>query len=166
MIETDTSKNGFDACLLQKGHPVAYASHSLTTSEQNYAQIGKELMAMVFAREKFHRYVYGQPVKIMTDHKPLELQTKILIKFSPGLGKCFLNFRDNYSLNISFSCLCYSLLLGAMVTHLVVTYLVTAHALMFISLTSHSVCLSLNYFNSCYTQCFNSHKDNFVLDCL
>lgn len=89
MIETDTSKNGFDACLLQKGHPVAYVSHSLTASEQNnfyYAQIGKELMAMVFAHEKFHRYVYGQPVKIMTDHKPLELLAKILIKFSPGLG--------------------------------------------------------------------------------
>ena len=51
-------------------------------------------MAMVFAREKFHGYVYGQPVKIMTDHKPLELLAKILIKCSPGLGKCFLNFRD------------------------------------------------------------------------
>ena len=93
MIENDTSKNGFDACLLQKGHPVAYASHSLTASEQNnnyyYAQIGKELMAMVFACEKFHCYVYGQPVKIMTDHMPLELVAKILIKCLPGLGKCF-----------------------------------------------------------------------------
>ena len=59
VIETDVSKDGLGACLLQEGHPVAYASRSLTASEQNYAQIEKELLAIVFAREKFHQYVYG-----------------------------------------------------------------------------------------------------------
>ena len=57
VIETDASKVG--ACLLQEGHPVAYTSRSLTASEQNYAQIEKELMAIVFACKKFHQYVYG-----------------------------------------------------------------------------------------------------------
>ena len=72
VIETDASKDGLGACLLQEGDPLAYASRSLTASEQNYVQIEKELMAIVFACEKFHQYVYGQPVKVVTDHKPLE----------------------------------------------------------------------------------------------
>ena len=71
MIGTDASKDGLVVCLLQEGHPVAYASRYLTASEQNYAEIEKELMAIVFACVKFHQYVYGQPVKIVTDHKPL-----------------------------------------------------------------------------------------------
>ena len=71
-IETDASKDGLGACLLQEGCPVAYASRSQNAPEQNYTQIEKELMAIVFACEKFH----GQPVKVVTDHKPLEAPTK------------------------------------------------------------------------------------------
>lgn len=37
----------------------------LSASEQTYAQIKKELMAIVFACEKFHQYIYGQPVKVV-----------------------------------------------------------------------------------------------------
>ena len=47
VIETDASKDGLGARLHQEGHPVAYASRSLTASEQNYSQIEKELMAIV-----------------------------------------------------------------------------------------------------------------------
>jgi len=32
-------------------------------------------MAIVFAYEKFHQYVYGQPVKVVKDHDPLEAST-------------------------------------------------------------------------------------------
>ena len=94
MIETDASKDGLGACLLQEGHPVAYASSSLTASEQNCrcVQIEKELMAIVFACEKFHQYVYGQPVKIVTDHKPLESCTKT--NRASGFSECFSDFRD------------------------------------------------------------------------
>lgn len=37
----------------------------LSASEQTYAQIKKELMAIVFACEKFDQYIYGQPVKVV-----------------------------------------------------------------------------------------------------
>lgn len=50
-IQTDASKSGIGSCLLQEGHPVIYASRLLTTAEQNYAQIEKELLAIVFACE-------------------------------------------------------------------------------------------------------------------
>ena len=102
MIETDASKDGLGACLLQKGHTVAYTSRSLTASKQNYAQIEKELMAIVFACEKFHQYVYGQPVKIVTDHKPLEsLTKKNLNQVSPRLQRILLRLQ-RYSLDISY----------------------------------------------------------------
>lgn len=71
-ISVDASKNGLDACLLQDSKPVCYASRSLTKSEQNYAQIEKELYACVFACEKFYSYIYGKSqVTIETDHRPL-----------------------------------------------------------------------------------------------
>ena len=50
-----------------------YASKSLTTSQRNYAQFEKEMLAIVFGCTKFHDYVYGLPnLRVETDHKPLE----------------------------------------------------------------------------------------------
>ena len=42
-IKTDASRNGLGSCFLQEGHPIAYASRTLTSEEQNYAQIEKEI---------------------------------------------------------------------------------------------------------------------------
>ena len=51
-------------------------------------------MAIVFARESY-QYVYGQPVKIVTDHMLLESLTRnILIKSFPGFSERFLNLRE------------------------------------------------------------------------
>lgn len=55
--QSDISQSGLGSCLLQKGHPMIYASRSLTNAEQNYAQIEKELLAIVFACEQFHQFV-------------------------------------------------------------------------------------------------------------
>ena len=70
-IQCDSSKDGLGACLLQEGHPVSFASRSLSDSEVNYAQIEKELLAIVFAFEKFHNLLYGHTVLVESDHKPL-----------------------------------------------------------------------------------------------
>ena len=51
-----------------------YASRALTTTERNYAQTEKELLAIVFACDKFDQYVYGrEKVHVQSDHKPLEV---------------------------------------------------------------------------------------------
>ena len=57
---------------MQRGQPGAYASRSMTATEVNYAQIEKELLAILFAVERFEQCVYGRPVRIQTDHRPLE----------------------------------------------------------------------------------------------
>ena len=85
-IQADASQSGLGACLLQKGKPIAYASRSLSQAECNYAQIEKELLAVVFACNKFHKYIYGYPINVQSDHKPLEvIMLKPLHKVSPRL---------------------------------------------------------------------------------
>lgn len=71
VIQTDASKSGIGCVLLQNGKPVEFASRSLNPAEQNYAQIEKELLAIVYSCVKFHNYIYGRDVEIHTDHKPL-----------------------------------------------------------------------------------------------
>lgn len=44
-IETDASQHGIGCCLMQEGRPVWFASRSLSTTEINYAQIEKEMLA-------------------------------------------------------------------------------------------------------------------------
>ena len=50
---------------------MAYASKTLTPTEVNYAQIEKEMYAIVFGSKLFYQYVYGRHVIVQTDHKPL-----------------------------------------------------------------------------------------------
>ncbi|KAK2564108.1 Retrovirus-related Pol polyprotein from transposon 412 [Acropora cervicornis] len=71
-IQCDASKKGLGAALLQRGQPIAYTSRALTEIEQRYAQIEKEMLAIVFSLEKFNQYTFGRHVKIQSDHKPLE----------------------------------------------------------------------------------------------
>ena len=63
-LQVDASKSGLGACILQDGHPIAYTSRSLIQAEEHYAQIEKELLAVVFGYERFNHYVYGRPVDV------------------------------------------------------------------------------------------------------
>ena len=93
-IQADDSQHGVGACLLQQGKPVAYASRSLSPSECNYAQIEKELLAIVFACEKFHQFIYGFTTKVQSDYKPLEtIFTTPLCSVPPRLQRMLLRLQ-------------------------------------------------------------------------
>ena len=47
-LSVGASSKGLGAVILQNNQPVAYASKALTESRQNYAQIEKEMLAIVF----------------------------------------------------------------------------------------------------------------------
>lgn len=81
-IQCDASEKGLGAAILQEGQPVAFASRTLSTTEQKYAQIEKECLSIVFGCTRFDQYIFGRKeVKIETDHKPLEtLFRKPLLK--------------------------------------------------------------------------------------
>lgn len=73
VLSVDASRDALGAVLLQGGRPVEYASRTLTDAQRRYAQVEKEMLAIVFACERFHQYVYGQKgVVVESDHKPLE----------------------------------------------------------------------------------------------
>ena len=71
-IQCDSSQTGLGVALMQNGHPIAYASPTLSRTETRYAQIEIEMLAIVYAVEKFNGYTFGKKVTVYSDHKPLE----------------------------------------------------------------------------------------------
>lgn len=71
-VQCDSSQSGLGAVLMQEGKPIAYASRALRDSETRYAQIEKELLAIVWSLERFDQYTFGQTVFVESDHKPIE----------------------------------------------------------------------------------------------
>ena len=82
--------------------PVRYANRALTTTEQNYAQIEKEFLAVVFSCENFEHYIYGKHVTVETDHKPLiAIQKKPINTASKRLQRMMLRLQ-RFDLNLTY----------------------------------------------------------------
>ena len=93
-VQADAFQRGLGACLLQDGQPIAYASKSLTDTETRYANIERELLAIVFACQQFNTYVLGRPFTVESDHKPLEMiHQKSLASAPPRLQRMLLQLQ-------------------------------------------------------------------------
>jgi hypothetical protein len=51
---------------------LAYASRTLNNAQMNYSTTKKELLAVVFAMDKFWSYLVGSPIVVFTDHTALK----------------------------------------------------------------------------------------------
>ena len=72
VLQTDASIKGLGACLLQCGHSVYFGSKALMDSQKGYVAIELEALAISWAMEKFHHFLYATKFVLETDQKPLE----------------------------------------------------------------------------------------------
>lgn len=74
-IMCDASDHAVGAVLGQRidkaSHVIYYASRTLDSAQSNYSTTEKELLAIVFALEKFRAYLLGVKVIVFTDHAAL-----------------------------------------------------------------------------------------------
>jgi hypothetical protein len=76
IVAADASEHGVGA-IIQHQWPdgsfkaIAHASCSLKLAEQNYSQIEKDGLALIFGIKKFHKYIYGWHFTLVKDHRPL-----------------------------------------------------------------------------------------------
>lgn len=76
VVAADASMHGIGAVLTHRfsdgtEKAIMHASKALTPTQQKYAQIEKEGLALIFAVRKFHRFIFGRQFTLLTDHKPL-----------------------------------------------------------------------------------------------
>ena len=88
ILQTDASKKGFGAVILQEEQPIYYASRALTSAEKNYQNLEREAQAAVWGMEKFHYFLYGRKFILQTDQKPLvSIFRKHMIDVSPRIQR-------------------------------------------------------------------------------
>ena len=58
VLQTDASTKGLGACLLQEDKPIYYTSKALTEMQRGYVAIEIESLAVAWAVEKFHHFLY------------------------------------------------------------------------------------------------------------
>ena len=107
ILETDASKFGLGAVLLQSGeddnkpHPIAYASRTLKTSEQNYHSTKLEFLALKWAvTEKFADTLLGTEFEVITDANPLTY-----VMTTPNLdatGHRWVSALSNFSFSLTY----------------------------------------------------------------
>ncbi len=83
-IKCDASDTGLGTVLMQDRQPIVFASRALSDIETCYAQIEKELLAIVWATSKFDQYILErETVTIESDHEPLKAVFSKPIHSSP-----------------------------------------------------------------------------------
>ena len=102
-LQCDASQPGLGAALMQNSQPIAYASRALTSAETRYAQIEKELLAVLFACQRFDAYVCGRAnVNVESDHKPLEIIMRKTLDAAPKRLQRMLLALQKYDINLRY----------------------------------------------------------------
>ena len=72
VLQTDASIKALGTCLLQDGHPIYFASKSLQDAECRYVATEHEALAVTWAMEKSHHFLYMSHFTLETDQKLLQ----------------------------------------------------------------------------------------------
>ena len=93
-VSEDASSYGIGAALSQKQPErdwklVVFISRAVASTEQRYAQIGKEALATTWTCGRMADYLVGRTFHIETDHKPLVplLDSKNLHEMPPKIQR-------------------------------------------------------------------------------
>ena len=82
--------------------PIAFASKSLTDAETWNANIERELLAIIFACQRFSTYLLGRSFVAESNHKPLEMiAKKNLANTPPHLQRMLLELQQ-YDVTIKY----------------------------------------------------------------
>ena len=102
VLQVDSSKDGLGTALLPDGKPIEYASRAPTSAEQNWAQIEKETLAVVFGLEHFDQYTCGRKVVIENDHKPLAAILKKPLSQAPKRPQALILWLHRYDVDFHY----------------------------------------------------------------
>ncbi|RDX79855.1 Retrovirus-related Pol polyprotein, partial [Mucuna pruriens] len=87
----DASNSALGAVLGQRAgvgqlvHVIAYASRTMDSAQQNYTTTEKELLAIVFALDKFRSYLLGSKIVILAEEAGRQAETDPVDASSPGI---------------------------------------------------------------------------------
>jgi hypothetical protein len=68
---TDASSTKLGAVITQDNRPIAFFSRKLSETQQKYSVTEIELLAIVETLKEFKEMLWGQDIKVYTDHKNL-----------------------------------------------------------------------------------------------
>ena len=100
VLQTDASIKQLEVCLLQDPKHVYFASKALTEALRGYVAIELESVAVAWAMEKFHHFLYTNHFILETDQKPLEsILSKNINQATPRLQRILIrNFPYHFTM--------------------------------------------------------------------
>ncbi|KER28597.1 hypothetical protein T265_04640 [Opisthorchis viverrini] len=99
----DASPTGLGVILEQNGRPVICASRRLTQAAQGYSQTQREALVVYWGVGRLHKYHFGEPFTIVTDHEALKFvyhPMKSLAKSSAAMVQRWSIALSSYTYNI------------------------------------------------------------------
>ena len=88
VLQTDACIKGLGACLLQDEKPVYFTSKALTDTQRGYVAIELGMLAVAWAMDKFHHFLYASHFILEMDQKPLEtILSKSISQATPYLQR-------------------------------------------------------------------------------